>query len=178
VALLALIVCARFGQKSFTKPLYEMLMATDSPTYPLVVRNKVPIIVRGVMLVFLGFTALMTWMVIRDNPEPRQWTPFIVLAFWVCGTWGFVHALNQEAIVIKIAGPGSIYIERGKAFQREERWTDRARLWIEDTKDNDGGPYFKLWMGAPGGPLVAKEGSSRGRLEGLQRILEAAVSGS
>jgi hypothetical protein len=142
-----------------------------------VVRNKVPLIVRGVMLAFLGFTAVMTCVVIRDNPEPRQWTPFMVLAFWVCGTWGFVHALSQEAIVIRITSPASIYIERGKAFQREERWTDRARLWIEDTKDNDGVPYFKLWMDAPGGPLVAKEGSSRGRLEGLQRAIETAVSG-
>jgi hypothetical protein len=157
--------------------LYETLMAAISPTYPLVVRNKVPMVVRGVLLVFLGFTALMTYLVIRDNPEPRQWTPFIVLAFWVCGTRGFVHALNQEAIVIRITGPASIYIERGKAFQREERWTDRARLWIEDTKDNDGAPYFKLWMEAPGGPLVAKEGSSRRRLEGLQRAIEVAASG-
>lgn len=145
--------------------------------YPLVIRNKVPLVVRGFMVAFLAFTALLTVLVVRYNPEPRQWTPFIVLAFWVGGFGGLLHALYQEAAVIRISGPGSIHVERGNAFRREQRWADRTRLWIEDTVDNDGVPYFKLWMDAPGGRLIVKEGSSRKRLEQIQRQIEAAVSG-
>ena len=140
----------------------------DRPAYPFVVKNRTALFVRGFMNVFLIGCALITYMIIRDNPEPHRWAPLIMLAFWACGLFGLVHALNQETSEVQITSPGSIHIRRGKAFRRQEHWTDRARFWIEDTKDSDGDPYFKLWMDAPGGKLAVSEGHQRAQLEKTQ----------
>lgn len=145
--------------------------------YPLVIRNYVPLVLRGFMLAFVGIVVLITYVALRQGPpEPQKWWPLALLSFWACGLFGLVHALNQEAGVIRITGPGSIHIERGKALRREDHWLPRARFWIEDTKDSEGDPYFKLMMEAPGGPLAVREGHRRQRLEALQRQIEAAVS--
>ena len=149
----------------------------EGPSYPRVIRNAAPLVLRGFMAVFLCGCALITWMIVRDNPEPHRWAPLIMLAFWACGLFGFVHALNQEVGKIRIINPGSIHIERGKAFRRVEHWTDRARFWIEDTEDSDGDPCFKLWMDAPGGKLIVSEAHQRPQLEKLQSKIEAAVAG-
>lgn len=146
--------------------------------YPLVVRNNVPLVLRGFVLCFLGGVALMTYVALRDGPpEPEKWWPLIMLAFWASGLFALVHMFNQEVGVLHITNPASIHIERGKAFRREEHWLPQARFWIEDTKDSDGDPYFKLMMDAPGGKLTIQESHSRARLEELQQRIEAAVLG-
>lgn len=150
----------------------------DSLTYPLVIRNTVPLFNRGFMLLFFGTAVLITYVAARDGPpQPDKWWPLIMLAFWFAGIFGLWWSFDQEAAVIRITNPGSIHIWRGKAFRREEHWTDRARLWIEDTKDSEGDPYFKLWMDAPGGKLTIKEGHRRVALENLQARVEAAIAG-
>jgi hypothetical protein len=147
--------------------------------YPLVVRNNVALYLRCFILAFVAITAVITYVAGRDGPpEPHHWWPLALLSFWACGLFGLVHSLNQETSVIRVTNPASIHVTRGKAFRREEHWVHRARFWIEDTKDSDGDPYFKLMMDAPGGKVTVKEGHSRPRLEALQNRLDAAVSGS
>jgi hypothetical protein len=147
-------------------------------SYPLVVRNNVALYLRGFMLAFLTGVALITYIALRDGPpEPHKWWPLAMVAFWACGLFGLVHSLNQETAVIRISNPGGVHVRRGKAFRTEQHRVARARFWIEDTRDGEGDPYFKLMMDAPGGKLAVKEGHSRPRLEALQQRVEAAVSG-
>jgi hypothetical protein len=146
--------------------------------YPLVVKNKTPLYARVFMLLFVGGVALITYVALRDGaPAPQRLWPWIMAAFWASALFGLWWAMNQEVCQLTIKGPGSITVTRGKAFRREEHWIDRARFWIEDTKDSDGDPYFKLMTDAPGGKLTVKEGHSRTHLEGLQQRIETAVSG-
>jgi hypothetical protein len=146
--------------------------------YPLVIRNRTPLFYRGFTIVFLGFVALITYVALRDGaPGAHKVWPWIMAVFWASGLFFARWAFSQEYPVIRIPGPGSIHIERGKAFRRQELWTDRARLWIEDTKDSDGDPYFRLWLDSPGRPLAIAEGHDRERLVAVQAKVEAAVSG-
>ncbi|HEY1143464.1 MAG TPA: hypothetical protein VGE68_05460 [Sphingomicrobium sp.] len=144
--------------------------------YPLVVRNRAPMFVRGFMLTFLMGVSLMTYVALRDRPpEPHKWWPLIMAAFWACGAFGLYFSLNQEVAVLRIDGPRSIQVERGKAFRRESLWTDHARFWIVESTDSDGDPYFKLTMDAPGGALVVREGHHKPALEDLLKKVEAAL---
>ena len=146
--------------------------------YPLVVRNKVPLFYRGFMLTFLGMAILITWSAARGNAlPPDKWWPYVMALFLIVGAWGVAWSMNLEVPVVRITNPRSIHITRGKAFRREELWTDRARFWIEDSKDSDGDAYFKLMMDAPVGKLTVKEGHQRAKLEALLPEIEAAVSG-
>ncbi len=146
--------------------------------YPLVVRNGVPLFYRGFMLAFLGTAVLITWAAASGSTvEPDRWWPYIMALFLAVGAWGLAWTLNLEAGVIRITQPKSIHIKRGKAFRREDHWTDRARFWIEDGKDSDGDLYFKLKMDAPGGDLTIKEGHSRPALEKLLAEIDVAVKG-
>jgi hypothetical protein len=130
------------------------------------------------MLLFLSGIAVMASYACRNGPpEPHGWWPLIVIGFAGGGLFGLIHALKQEVAVVEVRGPGGIAIQRGKAFRREERWTDRTCLWIKDTKDNEGANRFDVWMEAPGGPLRIAQGPRRKRLIALQQRLESAVSG-
>ena len=127
-------------------------------SYPLIVRNRIPLVYRGFMLLWLGGVALITYVALPDGPpEPQRWWPWFMAAFWAVGLFALAWALNQEVSVVRITNPQSIHIRRGKAFRRVEHWTDRARLWIDEEQDSDGDPYFKLKMDAPGGPLTISE---------------------
>jgi hypothetical protein len=144
--------------------------------YPLVIRNRVAWFYRGFMVIWLGTVALASYAALRDGPpEVGRWWPLIMLVFWAVGLFALAWSLNQETSVVRITSNRSIHIERGKAFRRQEHWADRTRLWIEDTEDSDGDPYFKLMMDAPGGPLTMREGHQRELLEFLQAEVEAAV---
>ena len=146
--------------------------------YPLVIRNRVAWFYRGFMAAWLGAGALSTYAALRDAPPgPGKWSPLIILGFWAVGLFGLAWSLNQQTSVVRITSNRSIHVERGKAFRREQLWTDHARFWIEDTKDSDGDPYFKLWMDAPGGKLTIKEGHHRPELEELKGMAKAAVAG-
>jgi hypothetical protein len=148
------------------------------PSYPLVVRNRAPLFARGFALLFMSVLALITVIVLRARPpSPTNWYQLYMLAFWAGGMACLVWAFHQEIAVIRVTNPGSIHIERGLLWNRVDHWVPSARFWIEEGKDDDGDPYFKLKMDAPGGPLVVKEGHGRERLEKLQAEIEAAVSG-
>ena len=95
--------------------------------------------------------------------------------FLSVGLFSVIWAMNQEVAQLRITGPRSVHIRRGKAFRRADHWTDRARLWIADSRDSEGDPYFKLMMDAPGGELVVKEGHARDRLEALREQIETAI---
>lgn len=131
------------------------------------------------MLLIFGMGVVMAALGLLDRTPQAigWWWPVITIGFTAGGLFGLFHALNQEAVVLSVISPGSIAIERGKAFQRERRWADRASFRIKDTKDNDGVNVFELWMDAPGGPLCIAEGYSRRKLERLQQQLEDAISG-
>ena len=145
--------------------------------YPLVIRNRVPWFYRGFMAVWLGTVALSTYAALREAPpEAGKWWPLFLLGFWAVGLFGLAWSLNQETSVIRITSNRSIHIERGKAFRRQEVWTDRARFWIDEEKDSEGDPYFKLRMDAPGGPLTVREGHQRPALEELSRRIEEALA--
>ncbi|NUT01016.1 MAG: hypothetical protein HOP96_08590 [Sphingomonas sp.] len=144
--------------------------------FPIVIRNRVVLFYRGFMLAFVGTVALVSYAALRDGPpEPGRWWPLIILLFWTVGLAGLAWSLNQETSVVRILGNRSIQVERGKAFRRHDLWTDRARFWIEETKDSDGDPYFKLMMDAPGEPLAVREGHQRPVLERLQSEVEEAL---
>lgn len=64
--------------------------------------------------------------------------------FWLVGIFALIWSLNQETSVVRIASNRSIHVERGKAFRRQRLWTDHARVWIDETTDSEGDPYFKL----------------------------------
>jgi len=145
-------------------------------SYPLVVRNRVALFYRGFMIVWLGTLALATYAALRDAPpEPGKWWPLILTGFWLVGLFGLYWSLQQETSVVRVPGPKSIHVRRGKAFRRVDLWTDHARFWIEDTTDSDGDPYFKLWMDAPEGQLTAREGHQRAELEAIKLKLERAI---
>jgi hypothetical protein len=147
--------------------------------YPFVIRNKVPLYYRGMAILFLAGVALITSVALRDGPpEPHKYWPFIIACFWAAGLAFLWWAFEQEAAVVRVTSPSSIQVERGKALRRQEHWTTHARFWIEDAKDSDGDPYFRLWMDAPGGKLPVKEGHRRAVLEELQRAAEAAIKGA
>ena len=145
----------------------------DMSKYPLVIRNRVAYFYRGFMAAWLGTLAMATYAALRDGPpQPDKWWPLFLACFWLVGLFGLYWSLDQETSVVRIRSNRSIHIARGKAFRRRELWTDRARFWIEDTKDSEGDPYFKLMMDAPGGTLVVREGHQRRYLEELQRRVE------
>lgn len=148
----------------------------DSPAYPVIVRNRTPYFARGLMLLFVGFTAMFTYLGFRDRPaDAGPYLPYIMLLFWLVGLGATLWSFNQEAAELRVTGPRSLHIRRGKAFRRVEHWTDHARFWIVEEKDSDGDPYFKLLMDAPGGKLTVAEGHYRPHLEQLQARIEAAV---
>jgi hypothetical protein len=145
--------------------------------YPLVVRNNVPLVTRGVMAVYMAVLALITAIVLEARPpQASNWYQLYLLIFWIGGLSCARWAYNQEAAIIRITNPGSIHVERGKPLGRVEHWVPSARFWIDEGKDDDGDAYFKLKMDAPGGPLVIQEGPSRPKLEALQARIEAAAS--
>ena len=147
--------------------------------YPLVVRNKVPLFYRGFMLIFVGMTLLMFHTAASGKSvPPDKWWPYILGTFLLVGISASWWALKQEAGVVRFLGPGSIEIERGMPLRRERHRVSRARLWIEDTQDSEGDPYFKLLLDAPGGKLVVQEGHDRQSLERMQERLEGAIAGS
>lgn len=144
--------------------------------YPLVYRNRVVLFYRGFMIVWLGTVVAATIAAAGgDAGADGTWWPWFMAAFWLVGLWGLAWSLNQETSEVRITAPRSIHIRRGPAFRRAEHWTDRARLWIEDTKDSDGDPYFRLWMDAPGGKLAVREGHRRGGLEQALAEIEGAL---
>ena len=144
--------------------------------YPLVIRNRVALFYRGFMTAWLGGLALATYAALRSGPPASdKWWPLFLAGFWLAGLFGLYWSFQQETSVVRIKSNQSIHIERGKPFRRQEFWTDRARVWIEDTKDSDGDPYFKLMMDAPGGVLPVREGHQREQLEQLQAEIESAL---
>ena len=146
--------------------------------YPLIIRNRIPLFYRGFMLVFVAGVGVGTYLAIRDAPaDGGEWWSIPIAAFWLAGIGGLVWAMNQEIGVLRVAGRGDVHITRGRAFRRVEHRTGTVRLSIEDTKDSEGDPYFKLWIEAPGGPLVVAEGHFREGLEALRQKIETAVSG-
>lgn len=144
--------------------------------YPLVIRNIVALYLRCFMLAFVAIDALITRAAFQHGPpEPDRWWPLILAGFWALGLCGLVHAMNQETSVLRVTRAGDLRLVRGKAFRRVEHHATAARFWIEETKDGDGDPYFKLMIDAPDGPLAVKEGHRRARIEALQRRVEAAL---
>lgn len=141
--------------------------------YPLVIRNRTAYFYRGFMIVWLGTLAIATFAALRDGPpEPGKWWPLFLACFWTVGLFGLMWTLNEETSTVRIDSNRSIHVARGKAFRRQKLWTDHARVWIENTKDSDGDPYFKLMMDAPGGKLTIREGHHRSLLEDLQHQIE------
>jgi hypothetical protein len=146
--------------------------------YPLVIRNNAPLQLRVFMGTFLAASLLVAYETMKAAPTAEgRWWPYIVILFVGVGACGLIWSLDREAAVIRITAPKSIHIQRGKAFRRSAHWTDRADLRIEDAEGTEG-PYFKLWMDAPGGPLVVAEGQSRSSIEAIKSRIEVAVEGA
>jgi hypothetical protein len=146
--------------------------------YPLIIRNRAPLQLRAFTGTFLAVSLLVAVLTIRQAPTAAgKWWPYIIALSVGVGVWVFVWSLNREAAVIRITGPKTIHIRRGKAFRRFEERTDRADLRIEAGEGTEG-PYFELWMAAPGGPLIVAEGQQRAAIEAIKSRIEAAVEGS
>jgi hypothetical protein len=80
---------------------------------------------------------------------------------------------NEETSTVRIESNRSIHLARGKAFRRQELWTDHARVWIDNTKDRDGDPYFKLMTDAP----AASSRSARDTIGPFSKDLQLQVEG-
>ncbi len=146
------------------------------PTYPLIVRNRSALLPRVFMLAFLGLLAVGTSAEIQREVASRvPWVLGVLALLWLCGTVGLVSGLRMETSELRINRPRSVSIRRRATFSRSDAWIDRGRLRIEEGEDNEGHPYFKLMLDAPGGPLCVREGHSRGALAAMQNQIQAAA---
>lgn len=145
------------------------------PTYPVIVRNRVPDVQRGLVLAWVAILVLITTSAWRAGPpDGTKWWPLILLLFWATGLFAVRWAFTVEAGQLTVQGAGHARVRRGRPFARSEEALGRLALSIVDAKDYEGEPYFHLVVATPGGPLVIAESHRRQPLEARKALLEAA----
>ena len=147
--------------------------------YPLIFRNRAPWLLRGMIMGWLAFLALVTWQVNVQSPPPvgHLW-PYALAVFWFAGLVFLAVALRLEDAVLTIEKPGQALLQRGSFWRPSIVSLDRVELSIAKETDGDGGDYFKLILAAPPTPLAIAESGRREKVEAVRARIEAAYAGN
>ena len=146
--------------------------------YPLIIRNRAPWLVRGMIMGWLAFLALVTWQMNVQSPPPvgHLW-PYALGVFWIAGLVFLVVVLRLEEAVLTIEKPGHAMLQRGYFWRPTNVSLHSVDLTIEKGSDGDGGDYFKLILAAPPRPLAIAESGRRDKVEAVRARIEAAYAG-
>jgi hypothetical protein len=154
------------------------VMAGARSFYPLVVRNKAPLVQRGFILLWMAVVVAVTLTAWNAHPpDPTRTWPWILLLFWAVGLFAVRRAFSIEAAKLVVSAPRQALVERGPPLRRRRHALGDVTLTLVDTRDGGGDPYFHLRIDAPGGPAIIAEGHRRAALVALQDRIERALGG-
>ena len=146
--------------------------------YPLIIRNRTPWLIRGMIIGWLAFLALVTWQVnVQSPPPPSPLWPYALAVFWIAGLVFLLVALRLEEAILTIEQPGRAMLQRGFFWRPSIASLDRIELRIAKETDGDGGDYFKLILAAPPTPLALAESGRREKVVAVRARIEAAYAG-
>ena len=147
-------------------------------SYPLIVRNRAPWILRGFMLFWMAALVAFTIAAAHEQTNVANWLlPYVLSLFWLAGGAALVAFFRMEIGVVIIDAPGRLRVCRGPFYRRTEDELPYLELRFVTDRDSDGDPYYKLMLTAPPRPLTVAEGHDRARLDLLQRVIEQAHAG-
>jgi hypothetical protein len=151
-------------------------MAEARPFYPLVVRNRAPLVARGFILLWLAVCATVSATAWNARPpDPDRLWPWILLLFWAVGLFALRWSFTAETAKLIVSGPACAEIHRGRPLRRRRHTLDRLNLSLAETQGSDGDAYFHLIADAPDGPLILAEGRRRATLLALKDKVERAL---
>ena len=146
--------------------------------YPVITRNRTPWPIRGMIIGWLAFLALVTWQVnVQSPPPPSPLWPYALAVFWIAGLLFLLVALRLEDAVLTIERPAQAILQRGSFWRPSIASLDRVELSIAKENDGDGGDYFKLILAAPHSPLAIAESGRRDKVEEVRQRIETAYAG-
>ena len=151
----------------------------EDASYPLVVRNIVPRVYQAFVLLWVGVLMLVTraaWA--SAPPGAKHLWPWILLLFWAVGLFALHWAFGIECARLTIEGSRRARLVYGPPFRRRSIELSQMMLRIEDAKDSEGDPYFRLFTSVDERKIIISEGHNRKRLEQLRSRISDAMEGS
>lgn len=145
------------------------------PRAPVEIANRLAIAGWVFMAIWMGFLALMTWVLHRDGPHPSQpgWLQQGAIAlFWLVGLPATLQAFAEPMTRLRIGADGDATITRRSLLSREEERFPPgsiAAVEVRQGKDSDGDPIFRT-------TLVATDGRERLIREGPDGAVQEALA--
>lgn len=147
-----------------------------------ILRNRIPAFGWAFIAIFLLFTALFTWLLVRDGPPASQppWLPKLVLAaFWFVGVSVAAQLWAIPCTSLTQAADGSLlFASRTPLRRRAERIPRRDIAGVEVVagRDSEGDPYWRTELVLAGGARrLLREGHDPADQEVMARALRATL---
>lgn len=149
---------------------------------PFEIGNRTAAVGWGFMAVFLGMTALFTWIMGRDGPHPSQpgWLQHGVIGlFWIVGVVVAAQVTSIPCTRLRILADGSAVLIRRWPLRRQEERFRRAEIAgveMRRGRDSDGDPYFTtVLLLRDGREELVREGHDEAGQQMLATRLRAAL---
>ena len=145
--------------------------------YPLIIRNRMPWIKVGLLLLWIGGVTMATVAATgRPLAGYEALLPYALCLFWLIALVGLIAAIRQEHPVLTITGPRQASVLRGPLHARRTAILGQLELKLEKDWDSEGGTYFTLKLADRPTPVTIAEGHRRERLDRLKAEIEAAFA--